>query len=299
MKKLLLLLLITLLHSTVIAQWKFTLFGVQSNPLFNMKHQGYLSGAGLGAGAYYMISPETLFSLDLGGSIYGSSSGSRSGDSPIGNYTVSNGFTAAVLEGRVLMNLKKWSPYIEMHYGSVGYNTTEEVQMVSEQLLQVTTTNVGAGIGVLYKVADNFYFDLGVAFNSGSPADFLDLHSFTSQDQVIDYNINNANSNMLIIKLGLAFSVDFSSWTNNSGGLSTYYSSSSYYVPQSISPYPSTTSYSRGSQSGTNCDSTYDGGTSTSSTYSGGGNPNHAASSSSSSSGGRIIHKGKTPVGIK
>ncbi len=268
MKKLILLLVVSaVFYGTSEAQLKITLFGLQSDPIFNMRKQGYSSGSGLGVGLYYSICPDQRFSLDLGGSFYGSGNGSRSGDSPIGTYTVDNSFAAAFLEGKVLMNLKNWSPYLELHYGAVSYGTQEYVQGVSDYLIDVTSTNYGAGLGVLYKAANNFYLDFGVGFNSGTNVNFLDLHSFTSRGKVIDYNVNNANSNMLIFKLGIAFTIDLSKIPAYSSG--PYYSSTPtpYYYP---TPYSNSCYKNTGSNN-----------------YSGGYN-----------TGGTIIHHGKTPVGI-
>lgn len=273
MKKFILLLLISGTFYTVSeAQVRMTLFGLQSDPLFNMKKQGYLSGGGFGTGLYYTIAPKRLFSLDLGGSFYGSANGHRSGDSPIGTYQVSNGFFGAMLEAKVLMNIKKWSPYLELHYGHINYSTSGLVQDVSNNLIYKSTINYGPGIGVLYKVTKDFYFDFGLSYNTGSATDFLALNTFSSKAKVIEYTINNANSDMLIIKIGITFNL-----MGMSSG-STY--SEPYY---SSSPSYSTPVYYD------NSSTTYHGSCS---------NTSSSSSSGSSKSKPTIIYHGKTPVGI-
>ena len=285
MKKFLLLLFISgVCYTSSEAQLRMTIFGLQSNPMFNMKKQGYLMGGGLGGGLSYTIAPESLFSLDLGGSLYGSANGYRLGDSPIGTYQVSNGFFGAMLEAKVLMNIKKWSPYLELHYGRINYSTSGLVQEVSNNLLYKSTINYGAGIGVLYKIAKDVYFDFGLSYNTGTATDFLALKTFSSKGKVIDYSINNANSNMLIIKVGFTFNLRaLSSGSNYS---QPYYSSSSSTSSPSYSTpvYYENNSSTQTQQGCCSCPSS----TSTSST----------STSTNSKSKPTIIYHGKTPVGI-
>jgi hypothetical protein len=267
MKKLLLLLLSIAFFGISQAQIRITGFGLQSVPMFGMKQQGYLSGAGFGMGAYGTFNLDSLFSLDVGGSFYTSSNGSRSGSSPIGLYTVDNSSGGIFLESKLLMNLKYVSPYLEVHYGTIDYSTQESVAGVSNQLLTASTTNYGAGLGVLFKVVNNFYLDFGMAVNGGNNASFLDLHSFSSKANVIDYNVNTANSSMVIFKLGIALTLNFPS--GNYGSSLPYYSSSSPVYYNSSGGYYST------SQNSTTTNS-----------------------SGTNSSSGTIVHRGKTPVGI-
>ncbi len=196
-----------LLFATSVAQLRASLCAIQSDPLFNMKKQGYLSGAGIGFGFDYIIHPKNAFSLDLGVSFYGSDNGTRSQSSPLGSYEVNNTFGGVFLEARIVKNFQKLSPYLECHYGFISYYTEGIVSGISEYLTDAASVNCGVGFGTFYRVNDNFYLDCGVMYNSGSNVNFLDLHSFNSKDNVIDYNINKANSNMLIIKLGIVFNL--------------------------------------------------------------------------------------------
>lgn len=210
-------------------------------------------------GLYYVIGNDNLFSLDLGGSGFVSYNGDRSGSSPIGTYTVDNSFGGGFLEGRVLLNLKQWKPYMQMHYGVINCKTEESVQDVSSKLFSESSINHGVGLGILYEASDDFYIDFGVMYNRGGSVNFLDLNSFSSKGNVIDYNVNSASSDMLIFKLGIAFYIDQFA---GSSSTSSYSSNST--------PY-----YDNGNRNNCNTSSP----------------PSYDRTPT-------IIHHGKTPVGI-
>ena len=123
------------------------------------------------------------------------------------------------------------SPYWSVGIGYQGYflsdsyteyYSVDDYESYSNSILNTWTPMLDFDLGVNLKLSPVSFLNLSVGYlTSFRSVEYMAVNTFSYQDGVIDYRVNQDHANQLFVQLGFAFTLDFTNMDMQSGTTSS------------------------------------------------------------------------------
>ncbi len=192
-----------------------------TQPIGEMKLNGFHSNYGLTLNAFYNLTPEVQgVNFHIGGKFSGGlSRGKRDRitladpEGASARSSIYNTLVDLSLASRLVFGSKKSVQYyFDLYGGARLTGTNHDIRLrpripgydrrTSERLTQYGNWSWGSATGILIHFRENTYFDIGVNYMSSQNNRFVDLNSYSEVDDIINYDIVNSISNSIGIHVG-------------------------------------------------------------------------------------------------
>lgn len=208
-------------------RWSIGAYFTLTQPIEEMQFNGFRTNYGLTLNALYNLSPELNgVNFHVGARFTGGlTRGQRDRITlidPAGasaRSSIYNTLVDAMLMGRLILTPeKKFQFYLDIYGGGRLTGSNQDIRLnrvisnyerrTSDRLTQSGNWSWGTGAGVLIRFRPNGYINIGVDHIRSQENSFVDLDSYSEQNDIIEYDIVNSISNSYGIHVGFHVILD-------------------------------------------------------------------------------------------